>query len=168
MAWHVDPARGDSGWAPHRDKGRCSLFADGTPKILNLWLPLTDATPLNGCMYVVPADRDPTYNTAQESSLQFQLSDIRALPARAGSVLGWTQAVIHWGARTAERGGAPRISLGAEFQCADLPPFATPLLDPAVMPVLAVRLDVIAQSILRHTHHGHDEAAATLARGLLG
>jgi hypothetical protein len=53
-AWDVDPARTDSGWAPHRDRGAVSLFPDGSPKSLTVWLPLTPATPLSSCMYVVP------------------------------------------------------------------------------------------------------------------
>jgi hypothetical protein len=63
-AWHVDPKAQEAGWAPHRDRGHTSLLPDGSPKVVTLWLPLTDATPLNGCMYIVPADRDPTYGTA--------------------------------------------------------------------------------------------------------
>jgi hypothetical protein len=96
----------------------------GTPKSLTVWLPLTDATPLNGCVYVVPADRDPTYNTPDEQHLRFELSDIRALPAAAGSLLAWTQGIIHWGARTAPRQVGPRISLSSEFQRRNVAPSA--------------------------------------------
>jgi hypothetical protein len=88
-AWHIDPASDDSGWAPHRDKGRHALFEDGSPKSLTVWLPLTDATPLNGCMYLVPADRDPTYGREDEIELRFRPQDIRALPAAAGGILLW-------------------------------------------------------------------------------
>ena len=67
-AWCIDPQTAESGWQPHRDVGRRALFHDGAPKIISYWLPLTAATPLNGCMYVVPADRDPTYNTEEDTT----------------------------------------------------------------------------------------------------
>jgi ectoine hydroxylase-related dioxygenase (phytanoyl-CoA dioxygenase family) len=149
-AWHVDPMTADSGWPPHRDKGRRALFPDGRPQSLTLWLPLTDATPINGCIYVVPADRDPTYNTAAEESLQFTLSDIRALPAAAGSILAWTQAIIHWGGHAASRDAPPRISLSCEFQRGDVAPFNSPLLPPAAMPDFATRHSLIGRQVLRY------------------
>jgi len=168
-AWHVDPSTGDSGWAPHRDKGHIALFADGAPKSLTVWLPLTDATPLNGCMYIVPADRDPTYNTPDEQQLRFALSDIRALPAAAGSLLAWTQAIIHWGARTAPRQVGPRISLSCEFQRGDVAPFCTPLMSPTDPPAFADRLRLIARQIIRYQHmYALNPALADLSARLTG
>jgi hypothetical protein len=166
-AWYVDPATGDNGWAPHRDKGQRSLFADGTPKSLTVWLPLTDATPLNGCIYVVPADRDPTYNTVDEQHLRFELSDIRALPAAAGSLLAWTQAIIHWGARTAPGRVGPRISLSCEFQRRVVAPFCKPLLSPTDPPEFADRLRLVARQIIRYQHmYSLDPALAELSARL--
>jgi hypothetical protein len=166
-AWYADPATGDNGWAPHRDKGQRSLFADGTPKSLTVWLPLTDATPLNGCIYVVPADRDPSYNTADEQQLRFELSDIRALPAAAGSLLAWTQAIIHWGARTAPRRVGPRISLSCEFQRRDEAPFCTPLLSPTDPPGFTDRLRLVARQIIRYQHmYALDPAVTALSARL--
>ena len=43
------------------DKGRRALFEDGSPKSLTTWIPLSNATALNGCMYIVPALHDPTF-----------------------------------------------------------------------------------------------------------
>jgi hypothetical protein len=60
-AWRVDPGKEERGWAVHRDKNFETLFVDGAPKTVSVWIPLTDATTSNGCMYVLPADRDPTY-----------------------------------------------------------------------------------------------------------
>lgn len=167
-AWHIDPAAGDSGWQPHRDLGRKALYADGRPKAINIWLPLTDATPLNGCMYVVPADRDPVYNTADEMQMRYQLGDIRALPAAAGSVLAWTQAVLHWGARTAPRHALPRISLAMEFQRGDEPAFAEFCLDPQHLPSFAERMQLIARQLQRYQHFHRDDAGlAQIAAHLL-
>ncbi|GGP22743.1 phytanoyl-CoA dioxygenase family protein [Silvimonas iriomotensis] len=157
-AWHIDPAQNEHGWKPHRDRGRISIFEDGRPRILNIWLPLSDATPLNGCMYLVPADRDPTYNTPDEMSMQYQLHDIRALPAPAGSMLGWNQAVLHWGSHSAPRDVPPRISIGAEFQRADIAPFSEPWLNPTAMPTFMDRLLIAAAQFGRYRHHHPDDA----------
>lgn len=59
-AWKIDPNKSESGWAPHRDRGYKALFEDRSPKSVTVWIPLTESTPLNGCMYVVPGNRDPT------------------------------------------------------------------------------------------------------------
>ena len=151
-AWHVDPTVAESGWAPHRDKGRRALLPDGRPKSLTLWLPLTDATSINGCMYVVPADRDPTYGTDAEGELKFALPDIRALPAVAGSALAWNQAVLHWGGHSAQRRMPPRISIALEFQRSDILAFNTPLLTPFKLPPFEMRLWLIGRQILRYRH----------------
>lgn len=151
-AWHVDPQKQEAGWRPHRDKGRESLRKDGSPKVVTLWLPLTDATPLNGCMYLVPADRDPTYGTAEESQHRFSLTDIRALPAPAGAVLGWDQAVLHWGSHAADRRLAPRISIACEFQRRDVDPYNAPLLDARDPPDFVTRQVLIGRQMLRYQH----------------
>lgn len=103
-------------YGPHRDKGYRSLYKDGSPKILSFWLPLTKASPLNSCIYIVPANRDPTYNTAEDESWLFKRADIRALPAKPGDILFWNEAVLHWASRPApNRDIEPRISMGFEY-----------------------------------------------------
>lgn len=58
--FNIDPRHGEpAGWRPHRDRPH-PWMADGTPNSLNFWLPLTEATPLNGCMYILPRPADPT------------------------------------------------------------------------------------------------------------
>jgi len=37
--------------------------------ILTTWIPLSRATPLNGCLYIVPAPLDPTYATPDETEM---------------------------------------------------------------------------------------------------
>ena len=150
--WNVDPARGDAGWRPHRDKGHMALFPDGSPKSMTTWMPLSRATPLNGCMYIVPATQDPTYNTPNDREWKFEHAGIRALPAEAGDVFMWNQAVLHWGSRTSPRGGASRVSMAFEFQRTDVAPFNAPLMPPLAFHSFADRLRLIAKQILQYRH----------------
>jgi len=150
--WNVDPQRGDSGWKPHRDKGREALFPDGSPKSLTTWIPLSTATPLNGCIYIVPADRDPTYGTAEESRWRFEHGSIRALPAVPGDFFIWNQAVVHWGGRSSTRGAESRVSMAFEFQRLDVPPFNQPLIRPRPTFTFDIRLKLIAKQILQYRH----------------
>ncbi|MCC6719837.1 MAG: phytanoyl-CoA dioxygenase family protein [Acetobacteraceae bacterium] len=166
--WNVDPARGDAGWRPHRDKGHAALFPDGTPKSITTWMPLSRATPLNGCMYIVPATQDPTYNTPEDKEWRFEYAGIRALPAEAGDVFMWNQAVLHWGSRTSPRGGASRVSMAFEFQRADVAPFNQPLMKPLEFHSFAARLRLIAKQILQYRHmYKVDPAIERVARAVL-
>ncbi len=151
--WHVDPRKGQSGWKPHRDKGAMALFPDGRPKSLTVWIPLTVASPTNGCMYVVPADRDRTYNSDREKEWRFDYADVRALPGLPGTVLVWNQAVLHWGGSTSPFSpDGPRMSAAFEFQRQDVPPFNEPLLPCTSIPSFAARLALVAKQILQYRH----------------
>lgn len=149
-AWHVDPSAQQAGWSPHRDSGPASLFADGMPKSATIWIPLTDATPLNGCMYLLPANQDPDYLNAGTRKHDIPLQSIRALPAKAGSVLLWNQNVYHWGSRSSPRARTPRISIACEYRQADLPPMREPLLDPGQPPAFDLRSDLIVRLLVRY------------------
>lgn len=152
-AWRVDPKGGQAGWRPHRDKGHMALRADGTPKALTLWIPLTEATPLNGCMYIVPANLDPVYGTAQDTdNKRVDYPSIRALPAKPGDYLCWNQAVLHWGAQSSPFGGAPRMSMALEFQRADEAPFNEPLIQTLGVLSYPDRLKLCAKQILQYAH----------------
>ncbi len=151
-AWHVDPRSQQSGWKPHRDKGQRSLMPDGRPKSLTVWIPLTDAMPLNSCIYIVPADRDPTYNSPQEDQWSFAYQDIRALPSPAGGLFCWNQAVLHWGSSGSPRADGPRISIAFEFQRGDVSPFNTPLLEPLGAVPLETRLALVCKQLLQYRH----------------
>ncbi|MBC5766938.1 phytanoyl-CoA dioxygenase family protein [Ramlibacter albus] len=151
-AWLVNPETEESGWAPHRDKGSRSLFPDGSPQSITIWLPLTDATPLNGCMYVVPADRDPVYGTPRDGERTFRYQDIRALPASAGSILCWNQALLHWGSRSCGRASGARVSVAFEFQAGGVPPFNEPLTNPYEIPGFDLRVRLIGKQLLQYTH----------------
>lgn len=121
-AWHVPARDGATGWGPHRDLPRAdAVRANGLPRLLNVWLPLTDVAPDNACMYVLPTHLDPNFPEHVDGG-EFSLRDwqnIRALPARAGSPLGWNTQVLHWGGRSSGRAAVPRISVGIYFHSAD-------------------------------------------------
>lgn len=151
-AWHVDPAGEQAGWRPHRDKGAKALAPDGTPLSLTIWVPLSDSNPLNGCMYMLPANRDPVYNTDKEDTWQIDLPSVRALPGRPGDFFCWNQAVLHWGARSSRFGEAPRISMAMEFQRADAQPFNQPLIPPLTTLPFGGRIRLIAKQIVQYQH----------------
>ena len=122
--WLVDVDAERSGWAPHRDEQYLNtLRPDGRPTLLTIWIPFTDATPLNSCIYVLPLSQDPNYPGNTRARKVDRLQDIRALPAKAGSILGWNQYLLHWGSRSSQRADRPRISWGIYFQSGDVPLF---------------------------------------------
>ena len=116
-SWRIDPAISDSGWGLHRDKSveflRDRLIDpdSGLPRSLTVWIALTDANPMNSCMHVLPADRDPCYETMCDIknhswSLSELFQNFRALPVTTGSVLMWNQVFIGgvvWGGRIQEK-----------------------------------------------------------------
>lgn len=150
--WYVDPRLKQSGWRPHRDYGHQALFPDRRPKSVNVWISITEATTLNGCMYVVPAEWDPTYGTERDKTFFFDHRSIRALPAKAGDAFIWNQALLHWGSRASEGAGGPRISMALEFQRADVAPFDTPLFDSQTIFSFDQRLALIAVQIQKYRH----------------
>lgn len=165
--WHVDPQRNQTGWGPHRDKSRMCLTPAGKPLSLTCWIPLSEATPLNGCMYIVPAHLDPAYNKPSYNGPPFSAYAVRALPAVPGDYFIWNQAVLHWGGPTSEFAESPRMSMALEFQRGDVAPYNQPLLDPATLPSFAWRLRLIGKQILQYRHmYGYSEALTALATHL--
>lgn len=152
-AWHIDHINAETGWSPHRDNGRATLNTDGSPKSVTVWIPLTDATTLNSCIYIVPADRDPVYNTEQEDSWAFHPADIRALPATAGTVFCWNQAVLHWGSHSSSRAKDDRISVAFEFQQGNIGLYyGTPVSNPDDFPNFKTRLELIDKQMSQYQH----------------
>lgn len=60
-------------------------------------------------MYVVPSRFDPDYPTLKET-LDFDVQNVRALPAPAGSALVWSGRTLHFGGRADKDSQWPRIS----------------------------------------------------------
>lgn len=162
--WCISPETAGAGWQPHRDyqfKTK-TLREDGRPMIVTVWLPLTDATTLNGCMYLIPMQWDPNLPEHPEQYSFGGLQDIRALPAQAGSVLAWNQYVMHWGSRCSQFAEAPRISTGIYFQ-SDVEPYVyKPVKFDQALP-FERRLAFIASNMLNyHQYHNYTDALLTM------
>jgi len=154
--WRVPAQDTGAGWGPHRDRVQPTVEPDNSPHSLTVWLPFSDATPLNGCMYVLPAHHDERFQSRVfDGPGNNQVTDphsIRALPATAGSFLAWNQALLHWGGRGSRLGAAPRISAAFEFQRGDRQPYNQPLLDPSRLPSFEERLGLIGKQVLQYQH----------------
>jgi len=159
--YYVPPSRGAGGWTPHAD-----AYSNPANR-LTVWIPLTDATLDNGCMYVVP--KDFAYGGAPPKRERLRLGTVssdyalellhscKALPAAAGSVLGWDPQTIHWGSKCHEPSD-PRISIGCEFVSKGVVPRPHSKEElfqgqPAgVLPTFAQRIRHVALSIRIHHH----------------
>jgi hypothetical protein len=161
-AYYLPPDDQAAGTPPHRDSLRTatSIEPDGTPTLVNVWIPLTDATTLNSCIYVLPAHRDPHYprrgGGAAPGTITLRTGDlpsIRALPAQAGSVLCWSTHLLHWGARSSQEATHPRVSFAVYYQSRRVPPYHDVTMDiPAPLP-FKDRLHLI-EKVWRRSGHG--------------
>lgn len=126
--YYIDTSEQGKGFEPHRDTEYTdTIDENGLPTVLTLWVAVTDATPHNSCMYVLPANRDPHYAKAVHTQDKipielFPLEDIRAIPAQAGSLSCWDQYLLHWGSRSSKHAREPRISYAFYCQRAEIPP----------------------------------------------
>eukprot|EP00004_Rigifila_ramosa_P006992 TRINITY_DN1790_c0_g1_i1.p1 TRINITY_DN1790_c0_g1~~TRINITY_DN1790_c0_g1_i1.p1 ORF type:complete len:384 (+),score=97.94 TRINITY_DN1790_c0_g1_i1:54-1154(+) len=116
------PAATGSGWAPHRDRpasDSASFRSDGTPKYTTVWIALSDATPESSCLYVLPREADPGYDSSGDAlagvlATPVSWQRIVAQPCAAGGLLCFSHRLLHWGSQ-AEAGAAPRIALSFAF-----------------------------------------------------
>jgi hypothetical protein len=154
---YVYPAHGNAGWKPHIDD-------KGATKNLSVWIPISNATLTNGCMYIIQRDeatREMSQNFTQLDNFTRRdvvalLRNARALPASPGQVLCWDEHVIHWGglAEPPTDGiGEPRISIALEFSTPNFPitkevPFVIRPDEP--LPSFETRLASIALAILSY------------------
>lgn len=153
-AWHLWQV-GNTGWPPHRDCDSQTVFEIGDDTMLmslSLWIPLTDVTEDNGCMYVIPRSREGDIPDPQNLAINGLKSLATPLPAKAGSVLGWPQDLVHWGGDYKDTAMGPRISLSFEFQNASFEPLAKPVLDTRHPPDFDHRLKLINQQFEKYKH----------------
>ena len=170
-AWHIEKSEG--GWTPHRDKTEPTRLPDGRFKSLSFWISLNRATPDNGCMYLLPASRDPAYHNVSlrdNTQSNMRLQDIVAMPTEPGQVLLWSQEIYHWGGRHSGKDVEGRVSFSVEVQRADVQPYNNPLVDCAAgPPSLPARLRRIAQVIHQYTHiQKPDPVGLRWAHGVIG
>lgn len=72
-------------------------------------------------------DGKPLRN-AQGQIYDLDLPAVRAVPAKAGSVLGWDETILHWGSVSSPLAPIPRVAMCFQYQSASIPPFS-PTLD---------------------------------------
>jgi phytanoyl-CoA dioxygenase PhyH len=149
--WCISQRTASEGWRPHRDyqfPRRITVREDGAPMIVTVWIPFTDATPLNGCMYIVPMGGDPHLPDRPSAVDVSNLQTIRALPAQAGSVLAWNQYALHWGGAASKWADGPRMSTGIYVQAGDVPLFTDKPIDFDQPLPFAKRLALISANLL--------------------
>lgn len=149
----VDPRIRGRGFRPHHD-GR------GDTNHLTIWVPLTDVSVQNGCMYVIPQDRLPKslpdhfayWESVSQKDMKEILHNVIALPTPRGTVLGWNHRLLHWGGQTTDPTATPRISISVGFIKSGMPPkpFELPLLG-RDLPIFSVRLCAIGKAIAGYT-----------------
>ena len=150
---YVPATRGGSGFPPHRDNVRPGHHA------VTCWVPLTPATPDNGCIYVIernfenPCEHmDISGADLTASQVLSALPRVRALPAGPGSFLAWPNDTIHWGGMFL-RGKQARLALSFHFASADFEnvdsSLSKALLVEEPLPSFGDRLRWASQSMLR-------------------
>jgi hypothetical protein len=162
----TDGVTESAGWAPHRDGGEHvkTLRSDGSPLLMGVWIPLEDVSIDQACMYLLPNNRDPNFpQQLRNTTIEIDaLRHIRALPARAGTVMGWNEYTLHWGSRPPPSERRPRLSIAARFQSRELAPFDGNYLSQTRSFGFHERLDSIAAVIRRY------ESRAPCPSGLTG
>lgn len=167
--WYVDPTKEEAGWKPHREKTYDTLLPDGMPKCMTAWIPLTDADPLNGCLYFIPTNRDHSFRDFSGKPPKIDLQNIRAMPAKAGSILIFNEMIYHWGSRSSKYAKGPRLSLAYEFQRGDVKPYNEPLIDLQVLPSFGLRWQLVGKQILQYQHmYSYPEGMLEIANRMIG
>jgi hypothetical protein len=162
LAWYVKPGTG--GFSPHRDRqpsnAKTSFHSDGQAKFVTQWIALSEATPENSCLHVIPKPQDPGYlegDAEEEDPLRLALptkqsfQTIRALPRKPGQSILFTHRIIHWGSQSdADSKHPPRVAIS--FVCSD-PEYEAPLVNPDYFtdtktPPFSIRLLLVCAQLL--------------------
>ena len=94
-------------------------------------------------MAVLPRSREILYDPTITDPTQIKSDDAISLPAKAGSVLGWSQDLYHWSRHVTSNTVTPRVSLSLEFQNPAFAPLVEPLLNIAKPPFFKERLTLV-------------------------
>jgi hypothetical protein len=182
LAWYIPP--GEAGFSPHRDRqpdDASSTFHndpeqrefENEPKFVTQWIALSDATPQNSCLYVIPKDCDPGYlkgddgdqdplHVAMPNKTSFQ--HIRAIPRQSGQSLLFTHRLIHWGSQSEGDHSDPRIAIS--FVCSD-PAYESPFVnhdfstDTSSLPPFHIRLLLVCAQLICY-HQRFEPSKATI------
>lgn len=153
--WHVDGQWESSGWQAHRDMEVDEPYdAEGRARLLTIWLPFSDATIDNSCIYVLPTNCDP-YLPAEGHRYSIKPGAekfIRALPVLAGGVLGWNQSLLHWGSARLVEGEPARINVGIYLQRLDCGEdfFGLPQINCLAPLDLGERLGMVGRMVIKY------------------
>jgi hypothetical protein len=168
LAWFVDPTHDEktTAFTPHRDRqpddAPGSFHADGMAKYCTIWLPLTNATPRNSCLYCVPKGIDPGYTAGDSddldgpSPLEIALKDkaayqsVRALPVERGGAVCFTHRLIHWGSVGDGGRDGPRINLSFGFADPEFEPAYLLNARRGTIPTVAERAGLIAGQMISY------------------
>ena len=120
LAYHIEPPDG-AGIPPHRDFMHCppeSWHDDGSPKVVTVWVSLGNAGPLNSCLHILPASRDPLYRAGKATETPHEViptdaafQDIMAVPLGPGSLVAFSHRLYHWGSASTPYAAEPRVSI---------------------------------------------------------
>jgi hypothetical protein len=171
LAWHIDPRENVAGFSPHRDRQpadvKSSFHEDQQAKYVTMWMALSDATPENSCLYVIPKQFDPGYIGGDSDSgtdltdrrddpmwralpSKESFQNIRALPRRAGQSVLFTHRILHWGSLGNPNAlqHEPRVAIS--FVCSD-PTFERPYLNSLHFPPnFSTRLLLVCAQLLTY------------------
>ena len=155
--YYIEPTDQGKGFAPHRDAEYTdTIDSQGNPTVITVWITITEASPLNSCLYVVPKYRDPQYNESihdlSVTADAFAWEDVRALPTQAGVMSCWSQYLFHWGSRASRRAKEPRITYAVYLQSGEVDPVEEQTVAVPASLDFAARLSMICRS-LRHTNY---------------
>lgn len=166
--WHVDAKNESKGWRPHRESYVATPDPNYPTTSISLWVALSDATTENGCMYVLPKSKDKGYPHTLVFDIN-TLQDVKALPVKAGSVIGWNQSVFHWGASNSKYAHDSRMSFAMELRRVSDNDKIAMMLESNKVPSYEARLKLVAMQFVHYEHlHKESDLMMKFSRAIVG
>jgi len=138
LAWCIE----SEGFSPHRDRQPDDVLGSfsntGDAKFVTHWVALSEASPANSCLYMIPKPFDPGYETGdtdEQDPLQRALPNkeafqqIQCFPRLPGQSILFTHRIAHWGSARDPDTHLP-LRIAISFVCSD-PSFEKPYIDPS-------------------------------------